>query len=86
MPLDTIDSMVAALGIVTDWLKKLSPTERMAVFGALQDLWCHACGSEVDACKCRRYKRTMEKLTRSTVGRKNLDAVANTGCRATVET
>src|ERR1035441_515266 len=55
-----------ALGMFQDWLAKLAPAERMAIFGALQDRWCHSCGIEVNLCKCRGYRREMAKLTRST--------------------
>jgi|HubBroStandDraft_3_1064219.scaffolds.fasta_scaffold48784_2 hypothetical protein len=79
--------MTVALGLMMDWLKKLTPLERMAVFGALQDRWCHACGVDVELCKCRRYNRTMKELTRSTANsRKRLDAIASMGCKATTET
>jgi hypothetical protein len=59
-----------AIESVRAWMMSLSAVQRAAIFGALEDEWCHACGQEHKKCKCNHLpvvdNKKQAKMARST--------------------
>lgn len=45
--------LLYGLKAILRWLPTLTPEERSALFGAIEDDWCISCGTAQNDCKCR---------------------------------
>ena len=59
--------LTLVLESIINYFNKCSPAVRAAIFGALQDLWCSQCGTNVNSCKCVQIAVKRAEKRRSTV-------------------